>query len=281
MIAETQILVTGAIGQAFDYCVAHYHDDFVLFLAHPEYETNWFNTGKSMVLMESTIDALKDASREKFYVRYLQRNYKKEGFCYEGEDGIDDLHIEMMIYTHIWESTYFFKQLSRLVDVISGDGYMWNVNTKRSRHKAIKETMIPTLRDKNLLLGDLLDEAYSSYIRYSFAHSVYSVDVDSKKIYLFNTSRNNADKGSNIVDFKDFQKKFMISIQLCYWMNHCMEQARMDFAKAGVITHPISIPDGRQIQVFAKKVGEGNMERPRYEGVVLKDRFLKTDNKKI
>lgn len=270
MIAETQIAVTRAIGQAYDYCIAHHHDDFVLFLAHPEYETNWFDTGKAVVLMDSAIDALKDESREKFYVRYLRRNYNKEGFCYEGEDGIDDLHIEMMIYTHIWESTYFFKQLSRLVGVISGDGYMWNLNTEASRHKIIKETMIAKLREKELLLGDLLDEAYSSYIRDSFAHSVYSIDVDSRKIFLFNVSRNNADKGNNTIEFRDFQKKFMISIQLCYWMNHCLEQARMDFAKAGVITHPIAIPDGRLILVFAKMIDNDGAKRVRFGGSILK-----------
>lgn len=269
MILENKIAVSCAIGQAFDYCIAHHHDDFVLFLAHPEYETNWFDTGKTMVLMDSAIDALKDESREKFYIRYLRKNYNKEGFCYEGENGIDDLHIEMMIYTHIWESTYFFKQLLRLVSIISGDGYLWNVNTEGSRHKILKENMIPLLREKELLLGELLDEAYSSYIRDSFAHSVYSVDVDSRKIYLFNASRNNADKGSNTIEFRDFQKKFMISIQLCYWMNHCLEQARTDFAKAGVITHPMSIPDGRQVQVFAKMVGNDDLQRARFEGVIL------------
>lgn len=269
MIAEIKIAVSGAIGQTFDYCVAHHYDDFVLFLAHPEYKKDWFDTGKSIVLMESAIDALKDESREKFYVRYLRRNYHKEGFCYEKEEGIDDLHIEMMIYTHIWESTYFFKQLTRLVNIILGEGYTWDVNTEHSRHKAIKEEMVPLLREKKLLLGDLLDEAYSSYIRDSFAHSVYSVDVDSKKIYLFNASRNNVDKRSNTIGFDEFQKKFMISIQLCYWLNHYIEVARLDFAKARVITHPISIPDGRNIQVFAKMVGNEETRRARFEGVVL------------
>ena len=41
-----------------------------------------------------------DETRERFYLRYLNRNYKKEGFNYEGDEGIDDLSIEMMIYDH-------------------------------------------------------------------------------------------------------------------------------------------------------------------------------------
>lgn len=268
MIIENQIEIAEAIGQVFDYCIANNHDDFVLYLAHPEYQSNWFSTGKSMVLMDSSIDALKDESREKFYIRYLRRNYNKEGFCYDGEEGVDDLHIELMIYTHIWESTYFFKQLYRLANIVQGNGYVWNVDPRLSRHKVITKSIIPFFRDKNLKLGDLVEKAYSSYLRDSFAHSEYTIDESAKKIYLFNTSRNKADKGNNIVSWSEFQQKFMKSIQLCYWLNHCILLTRLNFAKANVVTHLLIIPDGRKIQVLAKMQ---NQETARFEGVIIKN----------
>ena len=43
------------------------------------------------------LDTYKDETRDKFYIRYLNRRYKNDDFKYQGEDGIDDLCVEMMI----------------------------------------------------------------------------------------------------------------------------------------------------------------------------------------
>ena len=55
--------------------------------------------GTSCVI-DYQLDRYYDETREAFYLHYLNRNYSKEGFKYDGESGIDDLSIEMMIYCH-------------------------------------------------------------------------------------------------------------------------------------------------------------------------------------
>lgn len=48
---------------------------------------------------------------------YLNRNYSRNGFSYEGNEGIDDMHIELMIYSHLWDSSYFIKSLMRMASI--------------------------------------------------------------------------------------------------------------------------------------------------------------------
>ena len=48
-------------------------------------------------VIDYQLDRYYDETRETFYVHYLNRNYSKEGFNYDGESGIDDLSISVCI----------------------------------------------------------------------------------------------------------------------------------------------------------------------------------------
>ena len=92
--------------------------------------------GTSCVI-DYQFDRYYDETREAFYLHYLNRNYSKEGFKYDGESGIDDLSIEMMIYCHLWDSSYFLKSLYRLSCILGGDGCQWNPNIPESNYSAV------------------------------------------------------------------------------------------------------------------------------------------------
>ena len=57
--------------------------------------------------LDYMLDSYRDETRDNFYIRYLNRRYKNDDFKYQGDDGIDDLCVEMMIYSHVWESESF------------------------------------------------------------------------------------------------------------------------------------------------------------------------------
>ena len=81
-------------------------------IAHKDYVSYILYIGRADVIpglkglvgtdcvIDYQLDRYYDKTREAFYLHYLKRNYSKDGFRYEGESGIDDLSIEMMIYSH-------------------------------------------------------------------------------------------------------------------------------------------------------------------------------------
>ena len=69
-------------------------DDYISYILYigradviPELKAHF---GTSCVI-DYQLDRYYDETRELFYLHYLNRNYSKEGFKYDGEAGIDDL----------------------------------------------------------------------------------------------------------------------------------------------------------------------------------------------
>ena len=128
-------------------------DDYISYILYigradviPELKAHF---GTSCVI-DYQLDRYYDATRELFYLHYLNRNYSKEGFKYDGEAGIDDLSIEMMIYCHLWDSSYFLKSLYRLSCILCNEGYQWNPNIpENGKYKFVKNKIITPLQKKN------------------------------------------------------------------------------------------------------------------------------------
>lgn len=128
-------------------------DDYISYILYigradviPELKAHF---GTSCVI-DYQLDRYYDETRELFYLHYLNRNYSKEGFKYDGEAGIDDLSIEMMIYCHLWDSSYFLKSLYRLSCILCNEGYQWNPNIpENGKYKFVKNKIITPLQKKN------------------------------------------------------------------------------------------------------------------------------------
>ena len=160
-------------------------DDYISYILYigradviPELKAHF---GTSCVI-DYQLDRYYDETRELFYLHYLNRNYSKEGFKYDGEAGIDDLSIEMMIYCHLWDSSYFLKSLYRLSCILCNEGYQWNPNIpENGKYMFVKDKIITPLQKKNFSLGNIVTKAFDSNIRNAFAHSLYNVDIKSRK----------------------------------------------------------------------------------------------------
>lgn len=68
----------------------------------------------------------------------------------------------------------------------------------------VKNKIITPLQKKNFSLGDIVAKSFDSNIRNAFAHSLYNVDIKSRKIYTMTK------QGNKTYTFDEFQCLFYI-----------------------------------------------------------------------
>lgn len=257
------------------------HEDylsFILFIGRADVDSGLKERQGTGCVIDYQLDRYYDETRDAFYLHYLNRNYNREGFHYEGESGIDDLSIEMMIYCHMWDSLYFLKSLYRLSSILCGNGYLWDVeNVKKPKNRAyedvkgkyevVKDNIINPLKEKGLQLGDLIEKSYNSIFRNAFAHSLYNINVESREIYT------RTKEGPMTYSFEDFQCCFLNSAILMNRLQNVLEQNHINFAKTStILTDPFETPDGILVYVKGVMVERGGELFPEFRLVkVVKD----------
>lgn len=252
-----------AVADAYDRMAEMDYLSFILLIAKAEQIPVLKRVRCSDYTLNYPVDGFCDETRKDFYLRYLNRNYSKDGFFYEGTNGIDDLSIEMMIYTHLWESDYFMKTLIRISFVLLGKGYEWI--PKYGKWDFMKKEIINPLKAMNILLGSILEKAYSSEIRNAFAHSLYTVDAGSKTITM-----RTKHVGINTISFCDFQKYFLYSVLLMNSTLNALERNRIQACKKNnAITNPFLTPDGISVQITAKTIFIAGKTIPQFEMIRL------------
>ena len=261
MLHEIYSEVIDAIDEAINVMAERDYTSFILFIGRADVSPVLEAITGTECVIDYQLDRYYDETREAFYLRYLNRNYRKDGFHYSGESGIDDLSIEMMIYTHLWDSQYFLKSIYRIAEVVSGNGYCWNPEIpERGKYSFITNKVIAPLIACRLKLGEVLFKGYRSSIRNAFAHALYTVDTDSRQIFLRPSSTPH-----EVLSFDDFQKCFLYSVLLMNKLQNCLEENHDHAArKNAALTHPFRTQDGVQVQVIAETVSDGEKEYPRF-----------------
>ena len=244
IVRETELAIDAAYKKMFeeDYL------SFILLIGRADVIPGLKRLNHTDCVIDYQLDRYYDKTREGFYLRYLNRNYRKEGFRYDGDNGIDDLSIEMMIYDHLWESSYFLKSLVRIASILSGNEYLWNPQIpERGKWTFINSTVIEPLIKNSVALGEIVKKGYSSDIRDAFAHSLYNIDTEDRTI----TIRPN--RGIKTISFDDFQTKFLYSVILMNRMQNAQEGNHNSFCEENrIITKPFITPDGVKVQVKAE-----------------------------
>ena len=261
MLQEILDEVIDAIEEAVNAMAIKDYNAFVLFIGRADVMPMMKASTGTEYVIDYQRDRYYDATREAFYLRYLNRNYRRDGFNYAGDSGIDDLSIEMMIYTHLWDSVYFLKSIYRIAYALSGKGYAWNPKIpENGKYKFMKEGVIPLLKNNGYKLGDVLNKGYKSSIRNAFAHSLYTVDVDNRKIELRPTS-----SPHETLTFEEFQNFFLYSTLLMNRLQNSLERNHIEAAKMNnAITEAFLTPDGIKVQVFAETRVVGDKTFPRF-----------------
>lgn len=268
MIEEIYNEVIESVVDSFDTIAREDYISFILYIGRADVTSGLKNIVGTDCVIDYQLDRYYDETRELFYLHYLNRNYTKEGFHYEGESGIDDLSIEMMIYCHLWDSNYFLKSLYRLTSILDGKGYLWNADIpENGKYNFIKDNIISPLRTKNVSLGNLVAKAYDSNIRNAFAHSLYNVDVEARKIYT------RTKQGARTYTFEGFQKIFLYSVILMNKLqNYLEENHNLASEKNTALTNAFFTPDGVKVQVYGQMRNRGGNLHPEFRLVKIEDR---------
>jgi hypothetical protein len=248
MIQRIKKEVDKAIIDAFETMAAKDNTSFILLIGRADIMHGLAMHAKSNCVIDNNLDIYLDETRTSFYLRYMNRNYKKCGFRYEGDSGLDDLSIEMMIYTHIWESEYFLKSLVRLAGILNDKGYIWEPEIdNHGKWDFMKENVIQPIKPYCPELANIIQKAYSSDIRNAFAHSLYNIDPQSRNIYI------RPQRGPQTIPFDKFQEKFLYSVVLMNCLLNTFEKHHIDAALCNTALTPVfSTPDGVNVQVFAR-----------------------------
>lgn len=149
-----------------------------------------------------------------------------------------DINLQMMIYTHIWESKLFLKRLIRIANIMSYNGYIWDIPFVRKNKKdreveikkgqMIKDTILPLFKESDGRLYEFLSSCYNSDLRNSFAHSMYMVDESSNKI---NTIESTFDGFEKSIDLEDWEVLFIKIALFNFHLSHVLESCREELMK--------------------------------------------------
>jgi hypothetical protein len=267
MIKEIYNEVIDVIEESFETIMKKDYVSYILYIGRADMIPGLRTHVGTDCVVDYKLDRYYDKTREAFYLHYLGRNYSREGFHYEGESGIDDLSVEMMIYCHLWDSSYFLKSLYRLAAILDDKGYQWNPNVpENGKYNFIKNNIISPLQAKNIHLGNLVAKAFDSNIRNAFAHSLYDVDVEAREIYT------RTKQGNRTYTFDEFQNIFLYSVILMNKLQYYLEMNHDDAGtKNNALTNAFFTPDGLKVQVYGQMINRAGKLYPEFRLVKIKE----------
>jgi hypothetical protein len=221
--------------------------DYILLLADGEYrEEMLLNTSLNLspYLIDYTMDRYKDVTRLTFLADFLNTFYSFSSDKLPLDDNEQRLHIELMIYTHIWESKPFLKKLYRLSHIANGEAYEWQVVLPdMSKHDFIRNDIRKTFEKSNNHISQIIKNGFHTSLRNAFAHSEYYFDKANKEttIYLDNYKGN--DWELREISLTDWCQRFVYSALLSYHfinsISLCRKKLITDFGtNIFTIKHP-------------------------------------------
>lgn len=201
--------------------------DYVLLLSRAGYQMENENTFLSPFVIQSNLELIQDESRRRFLHTYLnQYTYcLKENIFYEEEMTEYNINMQLMLYSHVWESRCLLMTLKRIVGILSGKGYIWKIPFERpqrkdnkkmipiNKGKFIREEIIePLIRIDNKLYA-FLTSIYNSTIRNGYFHSMYQIDMNKGDIDVLNSD---SYKIETSISFFDWEAIFCKSVLFSY-----------------------------------------------------------------
>lgn len=247
--AAIDIEVKNAINNTLDNIRTKSLDNYVLFLADAEYKAEYDNEQNqfSPFVIDNRMDFYKDESRLKFLSEFLTTYYTFVPPQTSVDNNQYRLHIELMAYTHIWESKPFLKKLHRLAHFDNMEEYNWNVIVPEmgnpGKHEFIRNDIRKTFKNNGNPLFDVIKNGYHSSLRNAFAHSDYAFDTinNSNRIWLDNYKGQNWELQE--ISFDDWSKRFVYSALLSYYLFTISHSKRTSLVQdLGTDTYKIKHP---------------------------------------
>lgn len=156
----------------------------ISYLANGDYACELEKSDLNPYVVDYTLNELRDQDRLEFLTEYLNENYTfKEK---QTSDSKTSITMELMIYSHIWESEPFLKDLKRIASLANSGTYLWKVDVPDfTKHTFIREIR-ESLEGNKLKLAEVIKKGFSSSVRNAFAHSAYTFQYGTNRITFLN-----------------------------------------------------------------------------------------------
>lgn len=201
--------------------------EYVLLLSRASYQVENENTYLSPYVIQSNLEIMQDMSRQQFLHTYLNQYIAllSDNVFMSNEIQEFNINIQLMIYSHVWESHRFLMNLKRISSILSGKGYEWRISFERPQKKSsnkmipinkgkmIKEEILELLYSFDEKIGTFISGLYDSTIRNGYAHSLYQINMDEGNIRILKSETYSVEKE---VNFFDWETTFFYSVLLSY-----------------------------------------------------------------
>ncbi len=225
--------VKNAIKTTFNILEKINTSNYILFLADGEYNPKVANSKLKInpFGIDERMDRYKDETRLTFLTNFLSSFYSFPATQLETDDNEQRLHMELMVYSHIWESKPFLKKLYRLAHINNGEEYNWKVIVpEMGKHDFIRNEIRATFDSKANPLGQIIKKGFHTSLRNAFAHSEFSFDTinNNKRICLSNYKGENWELKE--ISFNNWSKRFVYSALLSYHFLNLTHLNRINLA---------------------------------------------------
>ena len=190
-------------------------EGFLFLLANGEYMSSINRSDLNPHVVDYALDQMKDNTRNKFLEQFLNTYYTFPSCQEKIEDDFYRINLELMIYTHIWESTWILKILYRIAYLLSEGVYKWAVPLpEHGKGKFIEEDIRDIIINVCPKLGNHIKDSYNRELRNAFAHSDFSINCESRLIKLHNT------KTTRELTLNEWSIIFVSTFLLAYFLNN-------------------------------------------------------------
>ncbi len=190
------------------------------------------------------MDKYKDDTRLAFLANFLSVFYSFPNGQVSTDDNEYRIHVELMIYCHIWESKPFLKKLYRLAHILNGEDYSWNVKIpSMSKHDFIRNDIRETFKNNNSSLSIIIKNGFHTSLRNAFAHSEFSFDTINNNRKIILDTYTGQDWDIPEISFDDWSRRFIYSALLSYYMLDLTYKNRLNIVNdfgtdTFIIKHP-------------------------------------------
>jgi len=229
--AEIKNCVQRTFTELKEYNINHY----ALFLSEADYNEEYEGPASKFNpnVIDSRTDRYEDETRLQFLTTFLSDFYKFPPSQIATKDDFQQLNVELMIYTHIWESKPFLKKMYRLAHLINRENYAWKVNIPpMGKHKFIINDIRKTFEDNKNNLCEIIRNGFHTSLRNAFAHSEYSFDEmnGNKRILLYNYGGDDSWELKDI-SFDVWSRRFVYSALLSYHLLDLLYKKRKELVE--------------------------------------------------
>lgn len=246
--AEIDTEIKNAIQETLDDLKTNSPENYILLLADGEYKKDYETLLPKLnpFVIDNRMDKIIDETRLNFLTNVLSTYYKFPSTQLSTDDNEFRIHLELMIYSHIWESKPFLKKLHRFAHISNGEKYDWNVSVPdMGKHDFIRKDIRATFEKKSNPMAEIIKKGFHTSLRNAFAHSDYSFDTmnDNRNIILHNYGSESWELKS--ITFDEWSKRFVYSALLSFHFLSLIHKARIavidDFkTDIFIIDHPNS-----------------------------------------